>query len=147
MLKTATYINREKTHPLSQVCILTVVFMLLVFAASASGASLLTISAREANALILKEKSNTDFVILDIRTPTEFNQGHIQGAILIDFYAKDFLKKMNLLNKQKTYLIYCRSGNRSGKTLNLIKNLGFESMYNMGQGIIGWKKNGYTLVK
>ncbi|MCP4369746.1 MAG: rhodanese-like domain-containing protein [Deltaproteobacteria bacterium] len=100
-----------------------------------------------ASDLIAKHKSNTDFIILDVRTPREFKSGHIEKAILLDYYSKKYTDKLKRLDKSKTYLIYCRSGNRSGKTLDLIRNMGFSRVYNMDQGIIGWRSKGFPVVK
>jgi len=96
------------------------------------------ISAREAYALIQEHNSDADFVILDVRTPAEFGQGHIKNAINIDFYANTFRSQLEKLDKQKMYLVYCRSGNRSGKTLPLLKQLDFQHAYNMQGGIGQW---------
>ena len=106
-----------------------------------------TISPKMASDLIAKHKNNTDFIILDVRTPQEFNNGHIEKAILLDFYSKTYTDGLKRLDKSKTYLIYCRSGNRSGKTLDLIKNMGFSQVYNMDQGIRGWLSMGFSVVK
>ena len=100
-----------------------------------------------ASDLIAKHKNNADFIILDVRTPQEFNNGHIEKAILLDFYSKTYTDEFKRLDKSKIYLIYCRSGNRSGKTLDLIKNMGFSRVYNMGQGINGWRSMGFPIVK
>ncbi|NNL43677.1 MAG: rhodanese-like domain-containing protein [Desulfobacterales bacterium] len=106
-----------------------------------------TISPKMAADLIAKHKNNSDFIILDVRTPREFRNGHIEEAILLDFYSKTYTDELNRLDKSKTYLIYCRSGNRSGKTLDLIKNMGFNQVYNMDKGIRGWLSMGFPVVK
>ncbi len=121
--------------------------IILAYTGNLKAASLETISPKAANALVQNEKTNPDFVILDIRTPREYKAGHLEGAALIDFYSNDFLKKMRALDKSKTYLMYCRSANRSTKALKLVKNMGFTSLYNMGQGINGWRQHGYAIVK
>ncbi len=108
---------------------------------------LVTISPKEAHTIIEKMTGDKNFVILDIRTPKEYKAGHISNAVLLDYYSKTFVDKLKLLDKDKTYLIYCRSANRSGKTLEIIKNMGFKKVYNMGRGIKGWLKSGYQLVK
>ena len=114
---------------------------------TASNHLLKTISPKMASDLIAKHKNNADFIILDVRTPQEFNNGHIEKAILLDFYSKTYTDEFKRLDKSKIYLIYCRSGNRSGKTLDLIKNMGFSRVYNMGQGINGWRSMGFPIVK
>jgi len=113
----------------------------------ASNHLLKTISPKMASDLIAKHKNNADFIILDVRTPHEFKSGHIEKAILLDFYSNTYTDKLNRLDKSKTYLIYCRSGNRSGKTLDLIKNMGFSQVYNMDQGINGWLSMGFSVFK
>ena len=131
---------------------LTIFFLMTALVVVVTGCAakvqgLQTISPKQANQLIQKEKDNADFVIIDIRTPLEFNSGHIENAKLIDYYSKNFLKEMQQLDKNKIYLIYCRSANRSTKALTLIKNMDFKSLYNMDQGIVGWIKNEYKIVK
>lgn len=113
----------------------------------AKGDAIETISPRQAADLISKQNGDPNFVILDIRTPKEFKTGHLQGAVLLDYYSKTYTNELRRLDKTKTYLIYCRSGNRSGKSLGLIKIMGFQSVYNMDQGIIGWFKKGYKITK
>jgi hypothetical protein len=61
---------------------------------------------------LINNKTETD-VILDVRTLEEYNQWYIKWAILLDYYKPHFKEHLNLLNKEKTYYIYCRSGNRS----------------------------------
>ena len=144
-----TRLNKYRSNPAVR---LTIFFLMTALVMVATGCAvetpgLQTISPKQANQLIQKENDNADFVIIDIRTPREFNSGHIKNAKLIDYYSKNFLKEMQQLDKNKIYLIYCRSANRSTKALSLIKNMGFKSFYNMDQGIVGWIKNEYKIVK
>lgn len=106
-----------------------------------------TISPRQAADLISQKKGDNGFVILDVRTTAEFETGHLNNAILLDYYSKDFISELDRLDKTKTYLIYCRSGNRSGKTLRLIEEMGFKQVYDMAQGIIGWRKNKFSVTQ
>ncbi len=130
----------------TSICLLLIFFWFQAYSHSSEN-SLKTISPKMASDLIAKHKSNTDFIILDVRTPREFKSGHIEKAILLDYYSKKYTDKLKRLDKSKTYLIYCRSGNRSGKTLDLIRNMGFSRVYNMDQGIIGWRSKGFPVVK
>jgi rhodanese-related sulfurtransferase len=77
-----------------------------------------------------------DFVIIDVRTPEEYADGHIENAINLDYYFKAFEDELNKLDKNKTYLIYCRSARRSGMALDTMKAVGFTKVYNMLGGII-----------
>ena len=105
------------------------------------------LSARQAKVVIDKNSDNPQFVVLDVRTPKEFTQGHIAGAVLLDFYSPEFANGLKRLDRSKTYLIYCRSGNRSGKTLKLIDGMGFQKVYHLKHGIIDWRNKKLPLVK
>jgi phage shock protein E len=66
-----------------------------------------------------------DLVVLDIRTPEEFAEGHIDGSVNIDFYAPDFGDRLAELDPDARYVLYCRSDNRSGQTMPALEELGF----------------------
>jgi rhodanese-related sulfurtransferase len=105
------------------------------------------VSAKEAAALIDKHNGDNEFAILDIRTPGEFQSGHLAKSVPIDFYSPTFADQLNRLDKTKTYLVYCRTGNRSTKSLELFKKLKFQKVYHMASGISAWKSEGFTVVK
>ena len=130
----------------TSLCLLLILFLVQTFSVAGEGA-LKTISPKEASELIAKHKNNVDFIILDVRTPREFKSGHIEKAILLDYYSKTYTDELKRLDKTKTYLMYCRSGNRSGKTLNLIRDMGFSRVYNMDKGIKGWRSKGFPISK
>ncbi len=109
--------------------------------------NIVNISPKAASGLITQKKGDSRFVILDIRTPGEFKAGHLPDSILIDFYSKTFADKLKQLDKTKTYLIYCRSGNRSGRSLELFKKLKFRKVSHMDSGMIGWKSKGLPITK
>lgn len=79
-----------------------------------------------------------DFVLIDVRTPAEFSGGHLPGAELIDMYSPDFSQKIQALDRQKKYLIYCRSGARSKAALGFMDQLGFSEAYDLDRGILAW---------
>jgi len=87
------------------------------------------ISPEEAYKLILENKDNPDFVIIDVRTPEEFSDEHLKKAINLNYYSDTFQKDLHKLDKNKTYLIYCRTGGRSGNTLNIMQELDFRVIY------------------
>jgi len=103
------------------------------------------ITAQEAFSLIQENNDNLNFVIIDVRTPEEFAAGHIENALNIDFLSDSFTFKMNNLAREKKYLIYCRSGNRSRGALNVMKELGFKEIYHLSEGITGWVTQGLTI--
>ena len=86
-------------------------------------------------------------ITLDVRTPSEFNEGHIEGASLIDFQSGNFENEITSLNKNQTYAIYCRSGNRSGEAVKVMTEAGFTKIYNLDGGVIDWASAGLPLVK
>jgi rhodanese-related sulfurtransferase len=108
---------------------------------------IIAVSAKEAADLIDKHSGDSEFAILDIRTPGEFQSGHLAKSIPIDFYSQTFADQLNRLDKTKTYLVYCRTGNRSTKSLKLFKKLKFQKIYHMASGISTWKSESFTVVK
>ena len=77
-------------------------------------------------------------MILDVRTPEEFAEGHIEGAVQIDFYAPDFADRIAELDRDVPYLVYCQSGTRSGQTRQLMADLGFRSVTDVDGGFVAW---------
>jgi phage shock protein E len=84
-------------------------------------------------------------VILDIRTLEEFDSGHIDGSVNIDFYAADFADQIGALDRDTQYVVYCRSGNRSGQAMDLFAELQFNTVYELGEGIVAWSAAGLPL--
>ena len=105
------------------------------------------ISVTKAFEMISENLESPNFVILDVRTPEEYHSGHIKNSVLIDYRSDSFEKEINKLDKNKTYLIYCRTGGRSSSALNMMKELGFDNVYNMLGGIILWEKESYPTEK
>lgn len=105
------------------------------------------LSPQEASDLIEKHKGDSNFVILDIRTPGEYQSGHLQNAVMIDYYSKSFADEIGRLDKEKSYLVYCRSGNRSARSMDLFKKLQFQKIYHLSSGINSWNSEGLPLVK
>ncbi len=104
------------------------------------------VTTQEAFNLIQDDKNNLDFIIVDVRTSTEFADGHIENAINIDSNSGVFKEEVSKLDRAKKYLVYCRSGNRSRGAINLMKELQFQYIYHMYEGIIGWTNAGYPIV-
>ena len=81
-----------------------------------------------------------DAVLLDVRTPIEYDSGNIPQAINIDIMGYEFQDEVAKLDKSKTYFIYCRSGNRSGQACAIMSEMGFTT-YNLSGGIGAWPFN------
>lgn len=82
---------------------------------------------------------NPDTVILDVRAPSEVDKGAIPGHLNINFLSLNFGSKIKDLDKEKTYLVYCRSGARSASACKKMSKLGFEKLYNLSGGILAWE--------
>ena len=85
-------------------------------------------------------------VILDVRTADEFKDGHIPGAVNLDFFGKDFAEQMKTLDREQTYLIHCAAGGRSWKACSLLDELGFQRVIELQPGFRGWKEAGKATV-
>jgi rhodanese-related sulfurtransferase len=116
----------------------------VVLAGCSSGAAVVETVAPTAAAEIIAQES--DEVVLDIRTPEEFDQGIIEGAVNIDFYASDFAEQLDTLDKDAHYVVYCRSGNRSAQARNTFEDLGFTNVTEIEGGIANWYNSGLPVV-
>jgi phage shock protein E len=105
-----------------------------------AGATLVDVDA--AQELVV---SDPDVVVLDIRTPEEVAAGAIPGARMVDFYSPSFRSDIDTLDRDATYLVYCRSGSRSAEATKLMEDLGFEDVYELEGGILAWANAGLTL--
>ena len=88
-----------------------------------------------------------EVIVLDVRTDDEYAAGRIEGAQQINFFSEDFAARIEGLPKDKAYLVYCASGNRSGKAVTKMKELNFQEAHNMTGGINAWNSKSYDTVK
>ena len=89
-----------------------------------------------------KKIESSDVILIDVRTPMEFSQGHIQGSVNVDFKdEKDFQNYFENLDRSETIFLYCRSGNRSRKSAEKLIDLGFNKIYDLDGGFIEWNLN------
>ncbi len=103
-----------------------------------------TISAADASALLASAPAG--LVVLDVRTPEEFASGHLAGAVGLDFYATTFADDLAALDREVPYLLYCRSGNRSGEAREMMRSLGFAEVHEIAGGINAWVEAGLPVV-
>ncbi len=85
--------------------------------------------------------------VLDVRTGPEYYYGHLSNSININYYSFSFKKQLDQLDKRVTWLIHCRTGVRSGKSLEIMKSLGFESIIHLDGGIVAWTDDGHPVHK
>lgn len=101
------------------------------------------VTPNEAHVLL----QNDSVQVIDVRTPKEFREGHIEHAINIDFLSASFPDDITVLDKQKPLLIYCRSGNRSSKSIDLFLKAGYTHLYHLEGGILKWTGAGFKTVQ
>lgn len=116
--------------------------LFMVFMKSAPSSNTIKITGKE---FVEKYLDTKNAVLIDVRTPEEFASGHIYRAINIDFENQSFISEIKKLDTSKVYFVYCRSGNRSGKAISLMKDLGITSVYDLEGGIVS-NRESLTLV-
>ena len=100
------------------------------------------LSPAEAQETIGNRAGDPGFVLLDVRTPEEYREERIQGAVLVDYLSPSFRDRIAKLDRDKSYLVYCRSGQRSDEALKVMRGLGFTSVSVLDGGIMKWKEAG-----
>jgi rhodanese-related sulfurtransferase len=91
------------------------------------------------------QEKGVNGIILDVRTPGEVAQGKIPGSMAMDYYAPDFLTKVNELPKDKEIYLYCAVGARSGEAASLLIEKGFTKVYHLSGGIQAWAQAGQPI--
>jgi len=94
-----------------------------------------------------KKMVSEKYVLVDVRTKKEFDDGHIEDALNIDYFSDTFSDEISNIGLENPVLVYCRSGNRSGKSMKIMSDLGFKEVYNLIGGIKGWKAKNNRLIK
>lgn len=105
------------------------------------------VDARQAEALL---KKSPEIVVLDVRTQTEYKQGHVANAKNIDFRNPAFASQLATLDKNKTYLIHCAlgvEGGRSRRSLRVLDSLGIKNVIHLDGGMDAWQKANLPVVK
>jgi len=111
-----------------------------------AGSNYKNIDAKAAIALT-SSKEAADLVILDVRTPDEYAEGHCAKARLIDAFDPKFAEKLAALDKDAPYLLHCASGGRSIPVFEKMKALGFKEVYHLDGGFSAWEKAGGKVEK
>ncbi len=138
----------KRIAPRTQLVLLGLTLITLSLGAAppiAAGTRIVDVTVDQARALVQQRGGQKDFVILDVRTPEEFAEGHLAGAVNVNFLAPDFATRLSPLDRGKTYLVYCRTGNRSSRAVQAMERTGIQSVYHMVQGIVAWQAKGFPL--
>ncbi len=91
--------------------------------------------------------SSPGVTVIDVRTPEEFAQGHIDGAVNYNVEGPDFGAQIATLDPAGTYAVYCRSGNRSQVAVSEMSQAGVNGIYELESGIVGWESAGLPVVQ
>lgn len=105
------------------------------------------INVDDAITLLSKDSS---VVILDVRTPAEYEVAHIENSINIDINAENFSERVALLDRDLTYIVHCAANvknGRSEKSLGIMSSMEFSSLLDLEGGIIAWQENGHPVVQ
>lgn len=94
-----------------------------------------------------KKIQESGVVVLDVRTSSEFAQGHISGAVNVDVEAPSFNSEISKLDKTKTYAVYCHSGRRSAIATAAMAKMGFNHLFNLQNGFSDWMAHGMMVVR
>lgn len=113
-------------------------------AAAQSAPSVVDLSTADFQKKLAADKTA---IILDVRTPQEYANGHLQNATTINFFDADFKEKASKLDKTKPVYVYCAVGGRSAKASKILQESGFKTVYNLLGGFNGWAAAGLPSVK
>lgn len=91
--------------------------------------------------------NKNDILILDVRTPEEYQNGHLNRAELLNFYDPDFQNELNEHEKSQAVAVYCAVGARSFQAMELMKTLGFREVYHLEGGLVEWQNAGKEVVQ
>lgn len=120
-----------------------IIFNLILFLGVGANAQIELLEINDFKKIV----GNKQVQIVDVRTPYEYNLGHIQGAVNIDYYGDHFQEDLSKINKTFPIYFYCHSGVRSAKAAKMMKEMGFTKIYDLKGGIVAWKKEGEKLVR
>jgi rhodanese-related sulfurtransferase len=105
------------------------------------------LSPAEARDLLGKRSGDPGFVLLDVRTRKEFDAERIAGAVIVDYNSPSFRDEIAKLDRSKSYLVYCRTGNRTNGAVKVMRDLGFPNVSVYPGGITQWKEAGFPTVR
>jgi len=115
--------------------------------AQASAGVYPNLSPEETREMLEKRSGDPGFVLLDVRTRKEFDAERIAGAVIVDYNSPSFRDEMARLDRGKTYLVYCRTGNRTNGAVKVMRELGFPNVFVFPGGITKWKEAGFPTAR
>ncbi|GLI37623.1 rhodanese-like domain-containing protein [Geobacter hydrogenophilus] len=125
---------------MKQIAIIPMIVLALVATVLAAGYR--DIKATEAKSLLA---ANKKVFLLDVRTPEEFGQGRLQGAVLIPINEVE--RRIGEIPRNRPIVVYCAVGSRSGLVAGFLSRKGYREVYNVSDGIVGWYRNGFPILR
>ena len=116
--------------------------LVLALSATVLAAGYRDIRAAEAKGLLAAKKNA---FLLDVRTPAEFRQGRLQGAVLIP--VNEVERRIGEIPRNRPIVVYCAVGSRSGVVAGFLSRKGYGEVYNVADGIVGWYRNGFPVIR
>jgi rhodanese-related sulfurtransferase len=127
---------------MKRIIFLVAVFITATFSPVQAQSQLLDVKSFDTGMASAKDK-----IVLDVRTSDEYNQGHLENAVMIDYYKPDFKQRLANLDKAKPVFVYCAAGARSEGAAQALVDLGFKQVYDLQGGMNAWKKAKMPVVK
>lgn len=100
----------------------------------------------EAWELLSNDRKGDDLVLIDVSTPGEYENQHLEGAVNVSLLSRFFKARLDVMDKSKTYFVYCKLGGRSKIAKKVMQQLGFQTVYNIVGGTLLWAEEGLPLV-
>ena len=127
--------ERKINKPMNRIAILSLILAFSCELLNSPEINLISVSD-------FNELQDSDYTLIDVRTQDEFDLGHIDSAINLDFYSDTFQNDILSIDKNLPIVLYCRTNNRSTKTANILKENGYKEISVLEGGITDWVKNG-----
>jgi rhodanese-related sulfurtransferase len=124
------------------VLVLSVVLSMFILSCKNTESEVKLVTTEETQTILQTE----NVLLIDVRTPEEYSEGHIINAQNIDYNSPTFEEEINQLDKSQPVLLYCKSGNRSAKSSQIFLEAGFEKIYELGGGITEWTDKGLEVI-
>lgn len=137
---------------MNQITQVIVTSLLLFFLSSCSSSNINDSAIKKVNIDTTRNLLSQEnrVVILDVRTPEEYKLGHIQGALNVNIMDDKFTNEISKLERNQTYIVHCAANAKDGRTdksLKIMKNLGFNNLFDMSGGINKWVQEGNPIIK
>lgn len=138
-------VYQQENSSSTSIYLLAMIISFLLFSSSLSAAAQTVSKTIAAVEFQNQLKTSPKAVILDVRTPEEYNSGHLDQAKNLDIYDKSFQDQLSKMDKKQPVYVYCKGGGRSANAVKKMQELGFNNVYELKGGIMAWEQSGLPL--